>query len=496
MPEELSKSLLLYTPELIVVMGILILFLMDALWKDSRRNFVPLIITVTTCIVASVATAKLFGMERELFFSGLVANDSLANFFRYFFFFTAAASAYLAFGSRELEDRHRMEFCILLLCVVFGLCLMATATNLLTLYIGIETVSIISFVMAGFHRDNLRSNEASLKYLIYGALASGVMVYGFSLLYGITGSLNYSGIALFIAQSGSTVNATLVTLTMGLIYMGVAYKVSAFPMHFWTPDVYEGAPTPVVTFFSVAPKAAGFAVIIRMLVELFGAASPEGVWHITELGMGVLPIIAGLSAITMVIGNLAAIGQNSVKRMLAYSSIAHVGYMLMGLITPDLFGLGAIVFYLIAYCAMNLGAFWVVSVVVDQKGHDKLDAFRGIGFSMPVLGVCMTVFMLSLAGIPMFSGFIGKFWIFGAVLKTPGYLWLALLGVINSVISLYYYAKVMRAMWLEGPEVVPSSHLSIYHGLALVGLAVPTVVMGLYFAPVIKFVEESLAVYM
>jgi NADH-quinone oxidoreductase subunit N len=207
--------------------------------------------------------------------------------------------------------------------------------------------------------------------------------------------------------------------------------------------------------------------------------------------------VAVVSAITMVVGNLSAIGQKNVKRMLAYSSIAHVGYMLMGLVGLNSFGLMAILFYLIAYCAMNLGAFWVVSIVADLKGGADLQDFRGLGWTSPLLGVVMAIFLFSLTGIPLFAGFIGKFLLFAAVLKTPGFLWLAILGVLNSVVSLYYYSKVLKAMWLERPVSLETNpqplKVSMYHAVALVGLALPTMVLGLYFAPVMRFAEKSLA---
>ncbi|MFM8313602.1 MAG: NADH-quinone oxidoreductase subunit N, partial [Deltaproteobacteria bacterium] len=251
-------------------------------------------------------------------------------------------------------------------------------------------------------------------------------------------------------------------------------------------------PTPVATFFSVGPKAAGFAAFLRMVLTVFAAKTAEGNWQMLP-GISLTSAIAVISALTMVVGNLSAIGQTNVKRILAYSSIAHVGYMLMGLVTLDRSGLTAIIFYLIAYCAMNIGAFWVVGVVSNLRGREDLDAFRGMGWSMPVLGTCMGVFIFSLTGIPMFSGFIGKFLIFGSVIKSGGFLWLALLGVLNSVVSLYYYIKILKSMWLDKPEIAESLTLSPYHAFGLVGLAIPTVVLGLYFTPILEFAERTLS---
>ena len=494
MPAEILKSLYWMGPEVILVGFLVVIFLCDGLMPKTRENFVPLYLTVVGCGLAALMTWKLGG-ERSVFFSGLVANDGLTELFRYVFFFSAAAGLYLSYGSKELETKSRVEFSLLLLCVTFGLSLMAISTHFLMLYIGIETVSIISFVMAGFNRDSLRSNEASFKYLMFGALSSGLMIYGFSLIYGYTGSLQYGEIAKHLqANAGNLPFA--VTLALLMVYAGIAYKISAFPLHFWTPDVYEGAPTPVAAFFSIGPKAAGFAALIRVLLEVLSVKSPTGGWQ-PVAGTHLTEGLALVSVATMLVGNLSALGQTSVKRILAYSSIAHVGYMLMGLVTLQKDGIAAVLFYLVIYCLMNMGAFWVVSIVADAEGGDTLDKFRGMGWKTPVLGVCMAVFLFSLTGIPLFSGFIGKFLLFGAVLQVPGLLWLALIGVLNSVISLYYYAKILKVFWLDQPEAGGGTlTLSPYHAVGVIALAVPTVVLGLFFMPVLEFAQKSLAHFM
>jgi NADH-quinone oxidoreductase subunit N len=403
---------------------------------------------------------------------------------------------YLAYGSKELNDDSRMELSLLLVCVTFGMSLMAISTNLLMLYLGVETVSIVSFVMAGFRRENLRSNEASFKYLVYGSLASGLMLYGMSLIYGFAGSLYYTDLSTYFAQNAAQLPYTL-GLALLLLYAGLAYKVSAFPLHFWTPDVYEGAPTPVAAFFSVGPKAAGFAAVLRLFLDVFSVKTGPGQWHAIE-GLALPHAFAVISALTMLVGNLSAIGQTNVKRMLAYSSIAHVGYMLAALVALNGASLTAILFYIIAYCGMNLGAFWVVGVVSDLRGNEDLEAFRGIGWKMPLLGVCMGVFLFSLTGLPLFSGFVGKFLLFGAILQAPGYMWLALFGVLNSVVSLYYYVRVLKSMWLDKPLAGDAGAvaLPLYHAVPLLGLAIPTIILGLFFAPVFEFAQRSVAAFL
>ncbi len=490
MTAETLHNIKLLAPEVCLTFFLCFLFVVDGLFPKTRTNKFSMITTVVACIAGILLTCKV-GKTPEAYFGGLVVNDGFTKFFRYFFFFTAAVSSYVAFGSKEIETRSRMEFSLLLLCTTIGMSIMAAASNLLVLYMGIEMVSIISFVMAGFKRDNLKSNEASFKYLVFGGVASGFMIYGFSLMYGLTGSLNYPQMAAYLTAAQGNFGLVF-WLALVLIYGGLAYKISAFPMHFWAPDVYEGAPTPIATFFSVGPKAAGFAALLRMLLTVFAVKTAEGNWQMIN-GISLTHVIAVISALTMVVGNLSAIGQTNVKRILAYSSIAHVGYMLMGLVTLDRSGLTAILFYLIAYCAMNLGAFWVVGVVANLRGREDLDAFRGLGWSMPVLGICMGIFIFSLTGIPMFSGFIGKFLIFGSIIKSGGYLWLVLLGVMNSVVSLYYYIKILKSMWLDRPESPESLKLSTYHAVGLVGLAIPTVVLGLYFTPILEFAERTLS---
>lgn len=500
MAAETLISLKLFGPELTIIAFLVILFLSDAFMPQSRQSSYPLVVTLIGCVFGCWITWRI-NVDPSAFFSGMVMNDGLSNFFRFFFLFACGASLYLSYGSKEVMPKNRMEFSLLLLCVTFGLSLMAIASNLLILYIGIETVSIVSFAMAGFNRESLRSNEASLKYLVFGGLASGVMIYGFSLLYGYTGSLQYVEVGKYLALHAEN-TPFIVIVAVVMAYAGLAYKISAFPMHFWTPDVYEGAPTPVATFFSVGPKAAGFAALIRIVIAVLTVKNAQETRMLAQPlpGFHVIHGIAAISAITMLIGNLSALGQKNVKRMLAYSSIAHVGYMLMGLVALSTDGLSAILFYLVAYCLMNMGAFWVVSIVSDLKGSEDLDAFRGLGWRMPVLGICMGVFLFSLTGIPIFAGFIGKFLLFGALLQTPGYLWLAIFGVLNSVVSLYYYSLVVKAMWLDRPEFGGREpeliRLSLYHAAGLVGLALPTVVLGLFFTPVINFARQSLASFL
>lgn len=484
------SDLSLFYPETALIAFLVLLFIVDGFLPSSRNDQFPLFIVIIGCILAAVLTYNT-PMEAKTYFSGLVASDGFAHYFRYIFFLACGVSAYAAMGSKEIDGKGRNEFLILILCVTFGMSLMAIANHLLMLYIGIETVSIVSFAMAGFSRESIRSNEAAFKYLIFGAMSSGLMIYGISLVYGYAGSMQYQEIAKFLVANNGQ-QPYLLLFALALVYAGFAYKIASFPFHFWTPDVYEGAPTPVVTFFSVGPKAAGFAAVIRFVLSVLSTKSGEGTWKAIE-GLALPQTIALISAATMIIGNLSAIGQTNVKRIFAYSSIAHVGYMLMGLVTLQNYGVAAVMFYLISYCIMNIGAFWIVSIVSDWKEDEDLAAFSGAGWKNPFLGTCMAVFLFSLTGIPLFSGFIGKFLLFGAIIKSETFLWLAVVGVLNSVVALYYYVKILKAMWLEKPEGTERIAIPFYQSFGLFMLAVPTVVLGVYFTPVIRFVERALA---
>ncbi len=488
-------KLILFGPESALVFFLVMLFFIDAILPKSREGVLPLLISLAGLFAAGILTWQGSGTN-VAFFHDLVVADSLSHFFRYLFFFTAALALWLGYGSKEIEKDSRVEFCILVLCITFGLCLMALAKNLLVFYIGLETVSIVSFALAGFKRHDLKSNEASLKYLIFGAFASAAMLYGFSFLYGYAGSLNYDDLAKYFRDQGGV--PAIVLFSLALSYLGIAYKISSFPMHFWTPDVYQGAPISVAAFFSVGPKAAGFAALIRLLLTVFSFKVDGGKWGTSALQF--LPnLLAVIAAISMFVGNLSALNQNSVKRILAYSSIAHVGYLLMGLATFSNAGFSSVLFYILVYCAMNLGAFWVVSVVSDVRGGDRLEDFSAMGWRSPVLGVSMAIFLFSLTGLPFFAGFIGKFLLFGAVVQTPGLMWLALVGIFNSVVSLFYYVRILKAMWLERTEESEGGAVALaipwHQTIGIVGLAIPTVIIGLFFYPIVRFAQAALAIF-
>ncbi|MDP7039515.1 MAG: NADH-quinone oxidoreductase subunit N, partial [Myxococcota bacterium] len=458
--------------------------------------------------------------QTAVVFSGQLSIDPLGMLFKWLFIAIGAASLYTSMLSKELPDRHMGEYYILLVSILFGMFLMASANDLLMVYLGLEMVSILSFAMAGYRSHDKRSSEAALKYVIYGGAASGLMLFGISLIYGLLGTTELSALHTTLANwasehfaTSATTNESAfpITLLTSIIFMfaGIGYKIAAVPFHMWSPDVYEGAPTPFSAFLSVGPKAAGFALLMRVFIGIFVPFSHDGV--LAEKGfisdadgfmtlvMDLpLPAVLGIvAALTMTIGNLAAIAQNNVKRLLAYSSIAHAGYLLMGFVVLSESSMHAVILYTIFYYLMNLGAFTVVQAVRDQTGGEMIDDLEGLGAREPLLAVAMVVFMLSLTGLPPLAGFIGKFYIFASVLERGGF-WLtalAILGVVNSAISLYYYMRVVKAMYLS--DTADTQPLGVHRGYVLVTtlLAVPTLVLGLYWSPLSTTVRNSLQIH-
>jgi NADH-quinone oxidoreductase subunit N len=329
------------------------------------------------------------------------------------------------------------EYFLVLIAAVLGMNLMASAADLIMLYLALEMTSIGLYALAGFLRENDKSAESGLKYFLFGAFTSSVMLYGFSLLYGFTGQTNLY--ALSAALSGLPPEASLLALL--LVLVGFGFKVSAVPFHFWAPDVYEGAPTPVTAFLSVASKAAGFAVLIRVLLAVFPGV--EGTWT---------TLIAVISALTMTLGNVIALTQRNIKRLLAYSSIGQAGYMLMGLAALSTNGLAAILYYLGMYTLTNLAAFGVIVLVSRVTGSDEIADYSGLSRRSPGLALALLVAFLSLGGIPPLAGFFGKFYLFTAVMQTGSLVWLVVVAVLNAFIGLYYYLVVLKVVYLGTPK--------------------------------------------
>ncbi|MFP4527507.1 MAG: NADH-quinone oxidoreductase subunit N [Candidatus Kapaibacterium sp.] len=491
---ELTKSISLFKPEFALVATFIVAIVADLIFRSSRNiaGIIALVgFVVTGIFLADQATEGTFVFERML------AVDSFATFFKFIVLISSFIVVIMSFFSDELyaENRKLGEYFTIIVGMTFGMFLLSGATNLIMIYLAIEMMSISSYILAGYTKEIRRAGEASLKYVIYGAVSSGVMIYGISILYGLTGTLNLAEINVFLANNNPSIYALMVSVLM--ILAGFGYKISAVPFHFWTPDVYEGAPVTITAYLSVASKAAGFAVLIRFMKAGFIDLSMSGqsVW--SDLGgIDWMTVIAILAVLTMTLGNLVAVWQNNVKRMLAYSSIAHAGYMLMAVAAMTDTGILAVEVYFFVYLFMNLGAFFVVMLIANKIGSEELEDYTGLGYRAPILGVAMTIFMISLTGLPPTAGFIGKLYVFTAVLEAD-MIWLAVVGVLNSVVSLFYYVKVLRNMWVRGVDVErPALSYSSPAKIILMLLVIPTLLFGIYFTPILQWAERSVGIYL
>lgn len=456
-------------PELILfIVGALVLVL-DLVLPKEQNKILGWVVAVS--LVIGIFISLLVGQPPDAgvqLWGGMLRFDRLGFVFRMMFLFGSAVTALFGMGIDRLGNRG--EFYLLLLGSTLGMCLMASAADIIMLYLAIETTSIPMYVLAGFMKDEQKSTEAGFKYLLFGAMTSAIMLYGLSLIYGFTGTTN-----LYELVNGAASNPGMTFLMYGaltLVLVGLAFKISAFPLHFWAPDVYEGAPTPIAGFLSTASKAAGFSVLLRVLFVGFPAIQPYWVY-----------ILAGVSIATMTIGNLLAIAQKNIKRLLAYSSIAHAGYAMIGLVAVSELGITSVIFYLVVYILTNLAAFGAVAVFEKTTGSSDIASFAGLSRRSPGLALMMLVAFFSLAGMPPFGGFIIKFSVFAAAVE-QGLIGLAVIGVLNSIIGLYYYLTVLKVVYLYRseeeniPVPMPKPYL-----LGMTVLCLGIILMGIVFAP-------------
>ena len=430
-------------------------------------------------ILAGAALALWTAPLQHLFF-GLIVVDPFSQAFRWIALGTLAVVLLLITASREIHPSLRGEGLGLLLLIGVGLMLMAEADHLLMAYLSMELVSLSAYLLVGFLREP-RSAEAALKYLLFGALSSGIMLFGMSLLFGLTGQLGFAELRAGVGGMAEPMAGALLLAT-ALMLAGLAFKISMVPFHMWTPDAYEGAPVPVAALLSVGPKAAGLALLLRILTAL------EPVWPM------VAPVVLALTVLTMTLGNVVALVQTNVKRLLAYSTIGQVGYLLIGVAVHTRLSVEALVLYLAAYLFMNLGAFACVVAVVNETGSESLEAFRGLSRRAPALALVMTLLLLSLAGIPPLFGFIGKFLLFGAAIEAEVE-WLAVAGVINSAVALYYYVQFIRLMYFAeaAPETAGARlHPALALRVALGVCTAPTLLLGLFPGPILQLIQAGM----
>jgi NADH-quinone oxidoreductase subunit N len=430
-------------PEILLLLLVGVVLLFDAVWPTDKKRGLGWITFGGLGLI--LAVSLLFGLpdsDGSEAFGSMIRLDGLAFSFKLLFLFGAAITTLFVMDVDGLGERG--EFYILMLISTIGMNLMASANDLVMLYLAIETTSIPLYILAGFFRLDEKSTEAGFKYLLFGAITSTVMLYGFSLLFGISGTTTFEGLRDYVslAVQGQEFPVFLVG-SLILVLVGFGFKISAVPFHFWAPDVYEGSPTPVAGFLSTASKAAGFIVLVKVLWTVFPALN--GVWT---------SVIAALSVVTMFLGNLLALAQKNIKRLIAYSSIAHAGYIMIGVVAMGTMGLTSVLFYVGAYMLTNLAAFGIVIIASRSLGSDEISAYAGLSRRSPGLSLAMLVAFLSLAGMPPLAGFVAKVFVFAAAVQA-NWIWLAVVGVINSIIGLYYYLTVLKVVYLyplENPE--------------------------------------------
>jgi len=475
MPAGFTASDFYYIlPELVLAGGALLVLVADILFP--RREGLLFSLTLATLAATGLVLFSFAGIDVTVS-RGLLAIDGFALFFKVIFVASAALTVLTSPSYLRVEDAHSGAYYFLILCATLGMMFMASGIDLITLFIGLETMAISFYVLAGYLKPNRRSNEAAVKYFLLGAFSTGILLYGMSLLYGASGATHLNEIA--DALAGQERNPSVV-LALILVAAGMGFKIAAVPFHMWAPDVYEGAPTPVAGYLSVGSKAASFAMLLRILVEGLPADMVPD-WQL---------IFYALAVLTMTVGNIAAITQSNVKRMLAYSSIAHAGYILIGVVAATERGVAAALVYLWVYLFMQLGAFAIVTMLRrrDIIG-DELKDMSGLYFRNPGAAFAMLVFMLSLGGLPPTAGFMGKVWVFGAAIEAGQnplnslgvwLVWLAVIGVVNSAISLFYYIRVIVFMWMKEETLGSAVRLGPAMAVALTVAVIGSILFGVY----------------
>ncbi len=482
-----ATTLYLILPEITLAVFGMVILAVDLIWRERSRAALAWL-TVLGFVIA-LATALLGWGWNMALFAQMYVVDTFAIFFK---LLAAIAGILVTLVSLDyLRDRtpYRGEFLALFTFAVLAMMMMASSASLLMIYLSIEFLSYMSYLLTGFLREDKKSNEAAIKYFLYGAITSALMLYGLSLLYGISGSLNFADITATFAARNDVPTRIVALVSTALVIAGLGFKISLVPFHQWAPDTYEGAPTPVTAFLSVGPKAVGFAVLLRVLLTALPAFKNE--W---------IALLTVISVLTMTLGNLVALRQKNVKRLLAYSSIAQAGYILIGLVSVNLngaspfSGLNGVLIYLFAYLFTNLGAFTCVIAIENATGAVEIDDYKGLVKRAPFIAALFVIFFLSLAGIPPTAGFIGKFFVFGAALR-EGFLVLAAIGVINSVISVFYYFSVVRAAFFEAGKDTAPIRLAPPITFSLVVSAALVLVMAVYPEPFFNLAAWSMGMF-
>ena len=483
MPAEFlpkSVDLIRFLPETILTATGTLLMVADGIagrrWSKAYGN-----LSLIGLVAALLAAVYAYGDPGPAF-SGMLMADGFAAFFRVLVISVGILTVFASYRFLAREGAETAEYHALILFAVAGQCVMVTANELIMIFIGLEISSIASYVLAGYLRDDKRNNESALKYFLLGSFATAFLLYGIAWIYGLTGSTSLVTIRSVLASRDMALSPFLVGFSAALMFVGIGFKVSAAPFQIWAPDVYQGAPTPISAFLSAGPKAAAFAVFLRIFMTAFA-----------PIGSGWEPLVWLSALLSMTIGNFAALTQSNIKRLLAYSSIAHAGYVLVALAARSETGTAAAMFYLAAYALMNIGAFAVVAHL-SGKGDRfvSVDDFAGLATRQPLTAALLTVFLLSFIGVPLTGGFFGKFYIFKAALES-NLVWLSVLGLLNSAVAAYYYLRILVVMYMREPSEAATAAEPLGTGLtfALVLPALGIFFLGIFPSAVLNFAGKS-----
>ena len=467
-------------PEIVLVCAAMALLILGVSQGEGGTRLVSWLAVLA--LIVTLALSRVVGLDPRVSFYGMFTTDAFGVFMKALVLLGSATS--IVMGLRYNHDQHiaRFEFPVLILLATTGMMVMISASDLITLYLGLELQSLALYVVASFDRDSVRSTEAGLKYFVLGALSSGMLLYGASMVYGFAGTTSFAGLGRLLGAAGTAAPAAGLIIGLVFVTVGLAFKVSAVPFHMWTPDVYEGAPTPVTAFFAVAPKMAAIALLMRFYVEAFGPLTAQ--WQ---------QIVVFLSVASMVLGSVAAIAQNNIKRLMAYSSIGHIGYALIGLAAGTPNGIRGVLVYMAIYLFMNLGTFAVI-LCMREKGRmmEGISDLAGLSRSQPGLALALAIFMFAMAGLPPTAGFFSKLYVFLAAIDAHlnG---LAVIGVVTSVVSAYYYLRIVKIMYFDEPVAVFDRPISV----ELKGVLIVTAVVTLFFIlvpdPIVGTAETAAA---
>jgi NADH-quinone oxidoreductase subunit N len=496
---NLQLSLSNIMPEISVAVFLMLIVGYDLIFNEDKK-LIPYIAILGLLITGFLVLGNMGVVDSAFAVAstnsgGMVAVDPFSSFFKVVILLSSIIVVFFSISSKEIKSIYKRsgEYYALMFGMVLGMMLMVSAVDLVLIYLSVELLSLSSYVLVGFTKLRERNSEASLKYIIYGSAASGMMLFGISVLYGLTGATNLHEINAVLQST--QINVFTLSFAVILIFVGLGFKLSAVPFHFWTPDVYEGAPISITAYLSVASKAAALALLIRFVRTTFvDYVGTDGFWDIIQV-FDWQTLLIVISLFTMTLGNLTALWQKNLKRIFAYSSIAHAGYLLLGLVVLSDTGIYALMMYLLAYLLMNLGAFYVVMVISDNSGSESIDDINGLGFTAPFLAVPLTIFLVSLAGIPPTFGFIAKLNLFIAVIDA-NLMSVVIIALLNVVVSVYYYSRILKHMYFSKvDDRTPNISLNLFDKSIILILAGLIVYFGVFTSDVINFIKNSIVFF-